>query len=122
MTNRILTKGFWNLNKIILKGFGRWLTRGAGGRPKEVVLEIPAHKELNFEVRAPVEVIKTEKYELKSPTLFQRTAEFDVNSSVKKIDYHQFDINSAVLFKKRLDLPLFQRLGHKKLIESLIAI
>jgi len=120
--NRIFTKGFWNLNKIILKGFGRWLTRGGAGRPKEVELEIPAHKELYFEVKAPVEVIKTENYDLKSPTLFQKTAEFDVNSSVKKIDYHNFDINSAVLFKKSLNLPVFQRLGHKKLIDSLIAI
>jgi hypothetical protein len=122
MTNRIFTKGFWNQQKIILKGFGRWLTLGGSGRPKDISLELPAHKELFFEVRAPVEVIKKESYSLKSPTLFQKTAEFDVNSSVKKIDYHQFDINSAVLFKKRLNIPLFQRLGHKKLIDSLIAI
>ncbi len=124
MTNRILTKGFWNEQKIILKGFGRrFISTGTGLLGKEPKIpEIPAHKELRFEIRNPVEVSMQTNFELVNPVRKEYSFSYPMFSPLLKVNNFYYDVDLAVLMNKQLKIPLNQRIDSSKLINILKAI
>ena len=125
MTNRILTKGFWNEQKIVLKGFGRGLRGGGFGTLKELPkIEIPAHTELNFEVKAPVETDIQTNFEIINDLEINKTVGFPMNSPLLRVNNFFFDIDLAIAMNKQLNLPLSQGVlrDNKRLIKLLKAI
>lgn len=123
MTNRILTKGFWNEQKIILKGFGRRLVRtGTGLLEKPKTPEIPAHKELIFDIKAPVEVSMQTDFEVFNPVGKNSSFNFPIHSPLLRVNNFFMDMDLAVMVNKQMNVDINQKLNHSKLIKILKAI
>jgi len=121
--NRIITQGFGNEQLIVTKGFGRWKRKGgvsAIRRRPEILL--PAHRELRFDIKAPVELEMQTNFQVINSVSKNVKFSYPLFSPLLKVNNFFFDLDLSVLINKQLSLPIEQRLNYNKLIRMLKAI
>jgi len=122
--NRILTKGFWNEQKIILKGFGRGRVTGGVSplRPIPEVPGIPVNLQVRLNIDNPVEFDKQTNFEVFNPVEKNEILKYPMFSPLLKVNDFYFDIDLSVAINKQMRIPIEQRLSYDKLIRILKAI